>query len=174
MRKSSKVSNIFLFIASLSGALWTGSYLLRTFISYWFFEPEDFVLKAFITTENMAGITYSLTPVVSTTLILYLVFITTFILYIITTDLKLKLNGWLFISLLIVLVTLPFEAYLMTIDYKMISFLTSATYDPEMIIDLIRKRFNVLGNFPIVILFCYFSLFYFIIFRPFTKKINED
>ena len=165
MRNNSKVTKIFLFLAVLTGSLWTGAYLLRLFIFYWLFEPEDFILKSYLTNENTNGILYTLLPAITTTMLLYAAFIITFIIFILTTKLKFKENGWIFISTIVVLLTLPFEGYLMTIDYKLIELLWSGSYSSETVITLIRERFIVFGNF---------SLFYFIIFQPFTKAVNEN
>lgn len=173
MTNNTKVAKSFLFIAILSGSLWTGAYLMRLFLFYWLFEPEDFILKSYINNENMGAIVYSLLPAVTTTMILYVLFITSFILFILITKQKFKENGWLFISTIIILITLPFEAYLMTIDIKLTELLLSGTYSSETIIALIRERFTVFGNFSLVELFSYFSLFYLMLFQPFTKVVNE-
>lgn len=173
MRKNFKLENIFLYLSVLSGALWMGAYILRIFLSYWLFEPEDFVLKSYLTESTVSAVVYTLLPAVTSSFVLFIIFILSFLIFLVSTKLRFKENGWLFISLLIIVITLPFEVYLMTIDYDIIQKLLSNNFDGFEIIQLVVKRFKTLGNFSIVELFSYFSIIYFIIFKPFTKKINE-
>ncbi len=173
MRKKSKLENIFLYLSVISGALWAGAYLLRLFIFYWLFEPEDFVLKSYINESTVSAVVYTLLPALTTTFVLYIIFILSFIIFLLSTNLKLKDNGWLFISLLIIVITLPFEAYLMIIDYDIIQMVLSNRYDGFGIIHLVVDRFRIFGNFSLIELFSYFSIFYFILFKPFTKIKNE-
>jgi hypothetical protein len=76
----------------------------------------------------------------------------------------------LFIIAIIVLITLPFEVYLMTIDYKMIFQLNYDTYNTSDIVGLFVRRIKVLGSFPLIEIFSYLSFYYFLLFRPLTKK----
>lgn len=174
MSKNSKVAKTFSYLAVLTGSLWSGAYLMRLFLFYWLFEPEDFILKSYINSDNISSLVYTLLPAITTTMVLYSTFIVFFVLFLVTTNLKFKENGWLFISTVVILITLPFEMYLISIDYNITEILLSSSYSPEIVINLIRKRFQVLGNFSLVELFSYFSLFYFILFQPFTKARNED
>ena len=103
---------ILLFFVVLSGALWLGGYFTRLVISYQIFEGTDFTLRNYINDQNIAGILRSFEPAVLTTLVLYLIFIISYILFIITSKVSLKANGWLFIITIIILLTLPFEIYL--------------------------------------------------------------
>ena len=94
------------------------------------------------------------------------------ILFYLTNNLRLRFNGWLFIILIAVLITLPFEIYLMLIDYKVIITLLNSSFDSAQIILLLRDRIKDLSSFPIVVLLTYLSFYYFIIFQPLTKPIE--
>lgn len=163
-------AKIFLFISLLSGALWMGSYLARLIISYQLFEETGFNLKPFVTQENIPGIFETIGPVIILTLISYVIFIITYIIFIISAKLNLKKNGWLFITTLIIFLTFPFELYLMTIDYKMIMTINSNNFSTLQLINLITERYRVFSSFPLIELFCYFGVIYFILFQPLKMK----
>ena len=174
MNTLNKTSKIFAFIAVITCSLWIGAYLSRLFLSYQLFEAQDLSLKSYINSANLTGILTTLLPSVTTTFVLYICFIFSFVLFIIVSPIKFRDNGWLFIIAVIVLITLPFEVYLMTIDYTIIFQLNYGTYNTSDIIGLFVRRIKVLGSFPLIEIFCYLSFYYFLLFRPLTKNKNEN
>jgi hypothetical protein len=170
MKELSRFSKILLFLAFLSGSLWIGAYLTRLFLAYQLFEAKDLALKSFVNQQNLSGILYSMLPAISTSFILYIVLLVTYTAFLLTSKISLKKNGWLFIISLIIYLTMPMEAYLMTIDYKMITQLNSGAFDPGFVLSLLTDRIKVLSSFPLVEIFCYFSIVYFILFQPLTVK----
>ena len=169
MKNISTFSKSFAFITIVSGSIWLGAYFLRLFLNYQLFEGTDLALKSYVTPENIHGILYTLLPSVAVTFPSFILMIIFFILFLISSKLSLKKNGWLFIICIIIFITLPFEAYLMLIDYKLILDLISGSFDSQYILTLIRNRIQNLSSFPIVELFCYLSCYYFIVFQPLTK-----
>jgi hypothetical protein len=172
MNKLNKTSKIFAYLALITCSLWVGAYLSRLFLNYQLFVAQDLSLKPYITSANLAGILTTLLPAVTSTFILYICFIVSFALFIIVSHIKLRNNGWLFIISIIILITLPFEIYLMTLDYSIITQLNYGTYNTSDIINLFVRRIKVLGSFPLIEIFCYLSFYYFILFRPLTKNEN--
>jgi hypothetical protein len=170
MNEQSLVNKIFAFLAILSGSIWLGSYAERMIISYQLFDIE-MNLMPFVNQQNLSGILVTITPAVYITFILYIFFIFAFTIFLFSSKLGLRENGWLFIIAVIIYFTLPFEAYLLTIDYKIISALYfSDVIDAGYVISLFKDRFNNLSSFPIIIFLSYCSLIYFLICKPFTKK----
>jgi hypothetical protein len=170
MKELSRISKILMFLAFLSGSLWIGAYLTRLFLSYQLFEAKDLVLKSFVNQQNLPGILFSMLPAVTTSFILYIALIITFTAFLLTSKVSLKKNGWLFIITLIIYITMPMEAYLMTIDYKIITQLNSGSFNAPGVLALVSDRIKVLSSFPLVEIFCYFSIVYFILFQPLTVK----
>ena len=150
-----KTSKIFAFLALITCSLWIGAYLSRLFITYQLFVAEDLSLKSYITSANLNGILTTLLPSVTSTFVLYICFIISFALFLVASKIKLRNNGWLFIITFIILITLPFEIYLMTLDYSIISQLNSGLYNSSDIINLFVRRIKVLGSFPLIEIFCY-------------------
>ena len=177
MNKLKTIPKIFGFIAIVSGALWLGSYVVRLILSYNLFLENDFVLKEFVTQENLRAILLSIAPTIALSSILYLVFITGFTLFLFTSRISLKRNGWLFIIAVIIYLTFPFEIYLIVkIDYKLIMAFSSGIDDANLFLSLMIDRFKILGSFPIILIWCYITIPYFLLFRPFTidEKKDED
>jgi hypothetical protein len=168
MNNLKKVPKIFLYISVLSGALWLGSYFSKLLVFYQFFEPKDFILKPSLNEQKLHDILVQINPIITLTLVLYLIFIISFFLFVTTSKVSLKRNGWLFITTVIIFLTFPFELYLITIDYKIINSILSNNFNSMQIIGLIVDRFKVLSSFPVIELFCYFAVVYLIIFKPFT------
>jgi len=163
-------SRIILFFTILSGALWMGSYFTRLMTSYQIFEGTNFTLRSYLNNENLSAVLKSFEPAILSTFILYIIFIIFFILFISTSKIKLKNNGWLFIIIVLVVITLPLEIYLMTIDYRLITALNTSDFNQKDVLDLIISRFKIFSSFPVIEMLCYFSVIYFFIFQPLTKK----
>lgn len=175
MEKLSKISKIFLFIFSLSGAIWLGSYITRLSVFYRLFESDELVLKEFIDNNNLNGILKVIIAAIPINMIFFSLMIVAFYIFIITSKLNLKTNGWLFISLILITITFPFELYLMTIDYKILNLVLYSDFDASEVIKLIISRFTVLSSFPLMELLSYFSIIYLFIFQPLlskSKKVN--
>lgn len=170
MKEENTLTKIFAYLSILSGAVWLGAYLTRMMLSYQLFDI-DMNFMNYVNKQNVDGIIRTIAPAVNITFVSYLIFISVFTLFLITSKIKLKKNGWLFIIAIIVYFTLPFEAYLLSFDYKIISdvyFSNPANY--SNVLNLIKERFLALSSFPIIILFCYFAVAYFLLFKPFTIK----
>ena len=170
MQNLSKTSKIFLLLATLSGSLWMGAYFARLIVFYRLFEPKEFILRPVFNEQNLHAVLIELNPLIILTLVLYMVFIITYFVFITISKMSLKENGWLFIITVIIFITLPFELYLISFDYKIISSILTGNFNSMEIIQLIIKRFKVLSSFPVIELFCYFSIIYFVLFKPLTKK----
>lgn len=169
-KELSGLSKSIAFISLLSLSIMLGSYITKLFTVYYLFEGPDLVLRDFIDPSDLDTSLKLLFPVHIIHLIAYLITITSLVLFVITSKLSLKQNGWLFIILLIFFVTLPFEAYLLTIDYKLITAIMSDKIVSTELLGLLRDRIQKLSSYPLVALISYISIYYFIIFQPLTKS----
>ncbi len=175
MKKLNTAPKIFAFIAIIAGGLWLGSYVVRLILSYNLFLENDFVLKEFVTQENLQAVLLSLAPAITLNSVLYIVFIIGFTVFLFTSHISFKKNGWLFIIAAIIYLTFPFEIYLIVkIDYKLIMAFISGIVNANEFLSLMIDRFKVLGSFPIILIWCYIIIPYFLLFRPFTISENKD
>jgi|SRR5690554_2836190 len=173
MDNLNRFSKFILFLACLSGALWLGSYVAMLSATYQFFEETDFVLKPYYNTGNLSEILLTIFPLFTSTFITYIIFFISFIIFLVTSKINLKINGWLFIVTILVLVTFPFEAYLMSIDWEIILLLNSGSFNPNYVIELIKERFTVFSSFPVIEIFCYFAIIFLLIYKPLIKQKTE-
>ena len=173
MKKLGLFPKIVAYISILSGALWLGGYFLRMIVFYQLFQGPELNLRNFVTSQNLGGILTILNSAVLTTGILYAVFIVSFLLFVVSSKVSFKENGWLFISAVIIFVTMPFEIYLMSIDYKIFTIVNTGVFNANQILTMYIKRLNVLGSFTIVEILSYFSVIYFVIFQPLKKRAEE-
>lgn len=170
MQNLNKFSKILLYICSLSGILWLGAYLSRILLTYQLFEPRDFILKGYVNDQNLGGIFYTLNSAVTFTMIFYLLFLVSFILFIFTSGIRLKEEGWLFVALLIIIVTAPFELYLMSIDFKIATKVFYTAFDPKEVLSIYIKRMKLLSSFPLIEIFSYCAILFLAIFKPLRMK----
>jgi hypothetical protein len=173
MKNISTMSRIFAVLSLISASIWIGSYFSRLFIVYQFFEGPDLILKNYINESNIDGILFSVLPVILVHFVSFIIMIITTILFYFTSRLSLRFNGWLFIILIAVIILLPFEIYLMSIDYNVILALNSEAFDSTQVITLLRDRITDLSSFSIVALLTYLSFYYFIVFQPLTKNVDQ-
>ncbi len=177
MKNLNPLSRIFLLLSVISGILWIGSYTLRLVLTYQIFEGIDFTLRQYINTQNLNGIFIILNSSIIMTDILYAAFIISSIIFILISKLNLKLNGWLLIIILIIIITLPLEAYLISIDYKIYSFVSpNSIFDNSQVLNLYIKRLKIFSSFPVIEILSYIAIIFFAIFRPLTsnKGRNEN
>jgi hypothetical protein len=170
MKNISTISKIFAVLSLISGAIWVGAYLSRLFLIYQLFEGPDLVLKSYINNENVNGILLSILPSFVVHFVVYIIMLITIIIFYVTSKISLRFNGWLFIILIAILTMMPFEIYLMMIDYKIIMMLNNGSFDSNTVINLLRDRINDLSSYSIVAILTYLSFYYFIVFQPLTKK----
>lgn len=170
MKNISTIAKIFAVLSLMSGAIWIGSYLSRLFLINQLFEGSDLILKSYITNDNVNGILTSIIPSIVVHFVSFIIMLLTTILFYFTSKISLRFNGWLFIILIAILITAPFEFFLMINDYKTILILNSATFNSTVVIELLRDRIKDISSYSIVAILTYLSFYYFIVFQPLTKK----
>lgn len=170
MKKISKISASFLTIASIACIFWMGSYLLRLFLSYQLFDETVTAYRDYVNEQNIRGILITLNPAVVTPFVLFIVFLVFYFLFLFTSGLNLRKNGWLFIITLLILVTAPFEIYLMTIDYRIFSLVNTGEFRNTDVVSLVIKRLKILSSFPLIELLSYCAAVFLAIFKPMTRE----
>lgn len=174
MKKSNKLSSAFGYIAFTSGSIWFGSYISRLLITFQMFEETELVLKNYITDKNLSVIFQTIFPIVNLMFYSYLVMIISFTLFLIFSKLKFKQTGWLLIITLIIYLTFPFEFILLITDYKLILLFLHEQFGSEQILQFTIERISKLNGFSIIMLLSYFTIPYFLIFKPFTVASKDE
>lgn len=170
MKNLSFFSKVFASLSLIFGAIWVGSYLVKIFLIYQLFIPEDLSLKMIYQVENLYNVLLFMLPSFVVPFVSYVALIVSVFLFFVSSRINMKQNGWLFITTMIILITAPFEIYLMFIDYRIISSLLAESFNAEYLLDLIRDRITLLSSFPIIVILGYISISFLIIFKPLTLK----
>lgn len=170
MKKISKISASFLTITSIACIFWMGSYILRMFLTYQLFDETITAYKPYVNDQNIRGILITLNPAVVTTFVVFIVFLIFYFLFLLTSGLNLRKNGWLFIITIIVLITAPFEIYLMTIDYHIFTKVNTGEFQSSEVVSLVIKRLKNLSSFPLIELLSYCAVVFLAIFKPMTRE----
>ena len=174
MKKHNKLSSVFGYLALTSGSIWFGAYVSRLLTTYQMFEETEYTLKDYISNANLSAIFQTTFPLVNLTFYSYIVMTISFTLFLILSRLKLKENGWLLIVALIIYLTLPLESLLLMTDYKLIVLFLNEQFGSEQILKLVVERLSKLSSFPIILILSYFTIPYFLVFKPFTLKIKDE
>jgi len=174
MKKKSKSSSVFGYLALTSGSIWFGAYVSRLLTTYQMFKETEYTLKDYISNANLSAIFQTTFPLVNLTFYSYIVMTISFTLFLILSRLKLKENGWLLIVALIIYLTLPLESLLLMTDYKLIVLFLNEQFGSEQILKLVVERLSKLSSFPIILILSYFTIPYFLVFKPFTLKIKDE
>ena len=169
-----KNNNLFLkiiqFLLISSFIFWLGSYISRHLAIYQLFEPEGLVLRSIYNAENLKTVWITISPLIVSNLIAFPIFIVLFATYLIVSKTSLKREGWLFISATVILVTAPFEIFLLLKDYKIISLIYSSTFDSNKVLELVRERLNILSSFSLIEIFSYLAIVFLTILKPLSKS----
>lgn len=174
MKKNSKSSSLFGYLALTSGSIWFGAYVSRLLTTYQMFEETEYTLKDYISNANLSTIFQTTFPLVNLTFYSYIVMTISFTLFLILSRLKLKENGWLLIIALIIYLTLPLESLLLITDYKLIVLFLNEQFGSEQILKLVIERLSKLSSFPIILILSYLTIPYFLVFKPFTLKVKDE
>ena len=174
MEKSSKLSRILIYISVLSFIVWFGSYLTRLMVSYQFYDSQTNLIIKELGSINPGTFITFFTPIVVLNLIFYILFLLSFFTYLFISKISLKKEGWLFITVIIVVSTMLPELYLLRYDFLFLKGSIGESLDFSTLYGIIVKRSEILGSFPIIELFLYMPVVYLILFKPLRLKQNEN
>ncbi len=171
MENQNKISKTFLFITVLSFVLFFGSYLTKLNLLSQFFDAETMTLKSIYVGSDLSLVMKSLLPSFSVSMISFIAFVFFCIVFVIVTKINLREEGWLFITIIILLITTPFEIFLLIkFDLPIISELMQVSIRYDYILGLMKNRMMILGPFPLILLFSYFVIIYLSLFKPLQKN----
>lgn len=172
MQNLNNTSKIFLFLFSFSLAVWLGSYISRNLLVFSFFEADTLELKEFFKNNEISSAAKILYPVILTHIIAFPVMFISFALLLLSPTMEINRQGWLLGSTIIIFVTAPFEIYLSTKDFNILSIISGVTFSPETVVNLLKDRMTFLGGFTLIEIFLYVGVIYFFTVKPLQK--NED
>ncbi|MDX9924763.1 MAG: hypothetical protein RBS48_08360, partial [Ignavibacteriaceae bacterium] len=157
MEKLSKVNKVLFYFTVLFFVIWLGGYISRQLVVYQLFNANDLTLKSIFDAFNLVPTLYVISPILTINMVTYISFLAFFILFLLASKINLRREGWLFISLMIVIITAPFEIFLLTYDYSVIAGVLTENFDSFKLAGILKERIVVLSSFSLVEIFCYFG-----------------
>ncbi len=173
MLKLNTLSKTFLFLTVLGFSLFLGGYILRQMLIYQLFETNGIDFKTMYTAQNLPAVYSTLVSAFILNFLSYYAFIISFVIFLLSSKINIKYEGWLFAIILIVAVTAPFEIYLSTIDFKLFGLILSNSAPVNELSELVQKRMSVLSSFPLIEVFSFVAVIFLFVFKPLRKN-NEN
>jgi hypothetical protein len=173
MEKLNLVSKTFLFITILFFSLFLGGYVARQIVIYQLFEPTGINFKSAYNEQNLHIVYYTILPIIILNIVTYITFLVSYMIFIFTSKIKIKYEGWLFAITIILLITAPFEIYLSIIDFKIVRMVMSDSMQIKAISELIKDRMTELSSFSLIEIFSLAAIIFLGLFKPLRKK-NEN
>lgn len=169
MENLTKTSKLILYLTSLFFVLWLGGYVARHLAIYQFFEPENLELRTNFNNLSLQSHLYLILPLIVFNILTYIFFLIFFIIFLSISKINLKFEGWLLIITLIIIITAPFEIFLLIKDYEISKSIYYNLQDSMTIINMIRERITILSSFSLIEIFSYCGVLFLVIFKPLRK-----
>src|SRR5713101_1531267 len=162
----SRTAKISLFLMIVGGAVWVGGVNIRAIIGVDLLDFGTIEFKPNIhpLVEREVFRLIALSSIV--VMIAYTVTLTSSIVFLRTTSLAFKENGWLMMSAILFYLFVPVEVYTMILDGKMVylDFVLSSN-DLVEFRKLLIHRLAALSGVPIIALFCYYTIIALAVFQ---------
>lgn len=169
MQNLTKLSKIILALTTLFFTVWLGSYISRQVVIYQFFDPENLSLKLIYSINNLSEVLFTIFPLIVLNIVSYTAFLLSLLVFLFQSKISLKKEGWLFISVLVVLICAPFEIFLILKDYKIANAIYSQNFDPLAIVNLIRDRMTILSSFSLIEIISFIGIIFLFVIQPMKK-----
>jgi len=172
-KKDSLSNKFFQALIFVFGSIWFGSQISKLLTIFHFFQSDEFgrlSLRESINFNLIVDLYYQLIPLFSVTIVSYIIFIIILFIYFLNNIRTLKFKGWLFISIVIIFFCVPFEIYLLSIDWKILVSAYNKSANPYSFIKLSEERISILGNFPLISIFLHLITLFLISFKPLDKE----
>jgi hypothetical protein len=104
----------------------------------------------------------------------YIVAVVSGVAFLLWSPFRLKDHGWLLASAILFYLFVPVEAFVMTLDARMVYLEFFTTADRMMFRELFLARAGALGGVPFVAQLCYYTVVGLVVFQPFRKAGRGD
>jgi hypothetical protein len=158
-----------LFVMIVSAILWLGSFAVRASIA------DDLLISGSMQFNDVVPpvVESHLYRVLAGTAIImisgYILVLISSLVFLVTSPLRLRENGWLLMSALLLYVFVPVEVYAMSLDVRMIIMVFFSGGSTEALRELFLARVGALAGTPYIAVLCYFSIIALAVFQPFRR-----
>ncbi len=172
----SRANTVALFLLAIGALLWLGGTNVRAIIAFDLFETGTLTYKTWIPPDAERQ-TFRLVALTAPyTIVGYLLTLVGATMFLRTTHLKLKENGWLMMSAIMFYMFLPVEIYQIWYDIHLVlqeeaiaGVLNWFAVRTEAQ-SLLKGRLAALSGVPAIALMCYYTIIVIVVWKPFRVK----
>ncbi|MGB9664195.1 MAG: hypothetical protein ACPL25_04650 [Ignavibacteria bacterium] len=166
-------TKIYLFILIIAVIFWLGGSIYRAIVAYTLFEPFSLIVKSEITYDILRQTLKLIGNINVYLLISYPLVLIFFTLFVKSSKAKLRNEGWLFMTTMILILFSPIEVYLSYLDLNYTILVLFSDFDTNIALSLLIQRIAALGGLPAIGFLCYFTSIWFAIFQP-LKRVSKN
>jgi hypothetical protein len=164
-----RIEKAALFILIVAAITWLGGVTVRLVMSGCLLVPGTLEFKPDLIpiAEREAFRMINYTSIL--TLLGYVIALLSGLVFLFSTRLKFRENGWLMMAVLLFCVFIPVEIYTSYLDGKMISMELWGSPEPSLFRELFIKRVAALKGVPFIALLCYYTIVGLAVWKPLRK-----
>ena len=169
MRRSPHTSRVALLIMIVGAIVWLGGVNIRALMGNDMLKTGTLEFEEYLAPEAAREIfrLMSFTSVVI--MISYATVLVSGTVFLVTSPLRLRENGWLVMSAILFYIFVPVELFTMSLDVRMVYMEFFTTAGNAEFREMFLARVGALAGAPVVALLCYYTIIALAVYRPFTK-----
>jgi hypothetical protein len=170
MTQSARLSRLALLFLTFGTIFWLGGVNVRALIGNVLFKQGTLTFEEYLAPEAEAEIFRILAFTSVVTIISYGIVLVSATVFLVTTTIRLRENGWLMMSAILFYVFAPVELYTGYLDGRMVYFEFFTSDGNDVFRAMFLTRLQALAGAPLVALLCYYTIIGLVIFRPLTRS----
>ncbi len=174
LNSASKSNKLALTLLVISAIFWLGSINVRTLIGNELLDYDQFDFRTSIPPDRENTIFQMITNASLVVVISYVLVLVSAIWFIVTTELKMKNNGWLLMSAILFFMFVPVEIYTNYLDVRFMLLFQSAPVNHDGLLKLFGERIGAFRGVPVIAVLCYYTIIPIVIFKPLRKAVDEE
>jgi hypothetical protein len=162
--RTARVALLFMIIGAI---FWLGALNVRAIIGNDMLKPGSLAFEEYVAPEAEREIYRLLSFASVVVMISYATVLVSGTVFLTSSELRLKENGWLMISAILFYAFVPVELFTMALDARLVYMEFFTTAGNDMFRALFVERVGALAGAPVIALLCYYTIIVLAVFRPF-------
>jgi hypothetical protein len=167
VKPSPRTAHTALLFMIIGAIFWLGGVNIRAIIGNDMLKPGSLSFEEYVAPEAEREIYRLLSFASVAVMISYATVLVSGTVFLTTSDLRLKENGWLMISAILFYAFVPVELFTMVLDARMVYMEFFTTAGNDVFRELFLARVAALAGAPVIALLCYYTIIVLAVFRPF-------
>ncbi len=163
-------TKIYLFILIIVGLFWLGGSIYRAIVAYTLFEPFSLIVKSQLSYDILKQTLKLIGNINVYILFSYPLVLIFYYLFIRSSRVSLKKEGWLFMITMIFVLFFPVEIFLTYLDINYTYQVLLTEFNTNIALSLLIQRIGALGGLPAIALLCYLTSIWLAIFQPLRRN----